>query len=311
MQITLSQSASWHIEGLQSINIFTSEWINECLVYTWFYQTSLTSPALLLYDPFSSFVVIILSKPSHFFLFCYDWQVSFGEIINRVSKHCDNDSKCFKKCRWIPKILSWCFLLILVVMIVALQLLKRKKNCRKNKIVHNYDKVDVRWRHLMTSRGFSIKTNIKRLIILTFDRYTNIFKHHGDETCHQITRCHISNIPSWYLSTHQRFNNTNLVLICCFPINKSIGRLVFVSIHLQMCVSPIHRDDAWEFTEWYHVPLFPNETRATMGEGGGSPPPPLRGSPAAYSCLMATSCHKASQPAATQERQMLSLHNDL
>lgn len=32
---------------------------------------------------------------------------------------------------------------------------------------------------------------------------------------------------------------------------------------------------------------------------------PLRGTPAAYSCLMATSCHKTSQPAATQERQML------
>lgn len=32
---------------------------------------------------------------------------------------------------------------------------------------------------------------------------------------------------------------------------------------------------------------------------------PHRGTPAAYSCLMATSCHKASQPAATQERQML------
>lgn len=38
---------------------------------------------------------------------------------------------------------------------------------------------------------------------------------------------------------------------------------------------------------------------------------PQRGRPAAYSCLMAPSCHMASQAAATQERQMLWLHKDL
>lgn len=60
--------------------------------------------------------------------------------------------------------------------------------------------------------------------------------------------------------------------------------------------------------------LFPPVRRGQQWEGGWGLHHiifPQRGRPAAYSCLMAPSCHMASQPAATQERQMLSLHKDL
>lgn len=57
---------------------------------------------------------------------------------------------------------------------------------------------------------------------------------------------------------------------------------------------PVRRGQQWEGGWGLHHIIFPQ-----------------RGRPAAYSCLMAPSCHMASQAAATQERQMLWLHKDL
>lgn len=57
---------------------------------------------------------------------------------------------------------------------------------------------------------------------------------------------------------------------------------------------PVRQGQQWEGGRGLHHIIFPQ-----------------RGRPAAYSCLMAPSCHMASQAAATQERQMLWLHKDL
>lgn len=70
---------------------------------------------------------------------------------------------------------------------------------------------------------------------------------------------------------------------------------------------------SWKFTQWCNVPFPPSETGQQWEGGWGLHHiiSPQRGRPAAYSCLMAPSCHMASQAAATQERQMLWLHKDL